>query len=70
MKINLLLLTLKLFQTCINSSILLNIDFFPILLKSMGPMNGLVTIFFKISSFVLSRREKHIQVWNNLRVSK
>jgi len=24
---------------------------------------------FKIASFVLNRRKKHIQVWNNMRVS-
>jgi len=36
------------------------------ILKSMVPK---FQSFFKISSYVFSRRKKLIQVWNNLRVS-
>jgi len=35
-----------------------------------GPSTVWLPTFFKISSFVFSRRKKFIQVWNNLRVSK
>jgi len=37
---------------------------------SMGNEICLIKTFFQISSFVFSRTNKHIEVWNNLRVSK
>jgi len=36
----------------------------------MGNEIGLIKTFFQISSFVFSRTNKHIEVWNNMRVSK
>jgi len=32
--------------------------------------NCLIKTFFQISSFVFSRTNKHIEVWNNMRVRK
>jgi len=37
--------------------------------KLCGPSTIWLAKFFKISSFVFSRRKKFIQIWNNLRVS-
>jgi len=37
---------------------------------SMGNEICLIKTFFQISSFVFSRTNKHIEVWNNMRVSK
>jgi len=36
----------------------------------MGNEICLIKTFFQISSFVYSRTNKHIEVWNNMRVSK
>jgi len=36
----------------------------------MGNEICLIKTFFQISSFVFSRANKHIEVWNNMRVSK
>jgi len=44
--------------------------FFFLLWKSMGNEICLIKTFFQISSFVFSRTNKHIEVWNNLKVSK
>jgi len=41
-----------------------------LLWKSMGIEICLIKTFFQIYSFVFSRTNKHIEVWNNLRVSK
>jgi len=35
----------------------------------MGNEICLIKIFFQIYSFVFSRTNKHIEVWNNMRVS-
>jgi len=80
------ILTLKLFQTFMSFFLLLNtkedifkndwnfgtIDFHSIFFSTME-VNGakqLFQTFFKISSFVFSRRNKLVQVYNNLRVSR
>jgi len=34
-----------------------------------GPLTAWFPTFFKISSFVFSRRKTLVQVWNNLRMS-
>jgi len=34
-----------------------------------GSLTVMLAIFFKISSFVFSRRNQFIQVWNNLRLN-
>jgi len=44
--------------------------YFFLLWKSMGNEICLIKTFFEISSFVFSRTNKHIEVWNNMRVSK
>ncbi len=41
-----------------------------ILWKSIGTINCLITAFFKISSYMFNIRNKLIQVWNEMRVSK
>jgi len=47
----------------------LSIFFFSYYGSQWGPSTVWLPIFFKISSFVFSRRKKFIQVWNNLTVS-
>jgi len=46
------------------------IDFHIMEGKKWGTSTVWLSTFFKISSFVFSRRKKFMQVWNNLRVSK
>jgi len=46
-----------------------SMDFF-LLWKSMGIEICFIKTFFQISSFVYSRTNKDIEVWNNMRVSK
>jgi len=41
-----------------------------VLLNTNGNEICLIKTFFQISSFVFSRTNKHIEVWNNMRVSK
>jgi len=41
-----------------------------VLLNTNGNEICLIKTFFQISSFVFSRTNKHIEFWNNMRVSK